>query len=63
MDKELDRSKGTAFACYWKKEDADKVVTQSEALSKETGMVSNLAVTNMNNSQTKPIGEIRKEPI
>jgi hypothetical protein len=39
MDKDLDRSKGTAFACYWKKVDADKVVTQSEALSKETGMV------------------------
>ncbi|CAG8784737.1 15785_t:CDS:2, partial [Acaulospora colombiana] len=36
MDHEVGRSKGTAFACYWKKEDADKVIANSEALSKET---------------------------
>lgn len=39
MDQESNRSKGTAFACYWKKEDADKVIVISEALSKETGLV------------------------
>ncbi|KAG8807345.1 RNA recognition motif-containing protein [Serendipita sp. 399] len=36
IDHESGRSKGTAFACYWKKEDADKVVTTSETLNKET---------------------------
>jgi len=40
MDQESNRSKGTAFACYWKKEDADKVTSISETLSKETGLVS-----------------------
>lgn len=40
MDRESNRSKGTAFACYWKKGDADKIIAISETLSKETGLVS-----------------------
>ena len=40
VDHESQRSKGSAFACFWKKEDADKVIDISEALSKETGTVS-----------------------
>ena len=30
------RSRGTGFACFWNKEDADKVVDQSEILRSET---------------------------
>lgn len=38
IDQESGRSKGTAFACYWNKEDADKVITASETLNKESGV-------------------------
>ncbi|KAG8831086.1 RNA recognition motif-containing protein [Serendipita sp. 400] len=38
MDHESGRSKGTAFACYWKKEDADKVAAISQTLSKDVNM-------------------------
>jgi nucleolar protein 4 len=37
IDHETGRSRGTAFACFWKREDADKVIQLSETLSKETG--------------------------
>jgi nucleolar protein 4 len=30
------RSRGTGFACFWNKEDADKVVEQSDLLRTET---------------------------
>lgn len=30
------RSRGTGFACFWNKEDADKVVEQSDILKMET---------------------------
>lgn len=40
MDQESQRSKGSAFACFWNKEDADKVISISEALNKEAGTVS-----------------------
>ncbi|WP_223677174.1 RNA-binding protein [Lysobacter sp. 13A] len=39
IDQESGRSKGTAFACYWNKEDADKVIAASETLHKESGVV------------------------
>ncbi|KAG8780759.1 RNA recognition motif-containing protein [Serendipita sp. 398] len=42
MDHESGRSKGTAFACYWKKEDADKVAAISQTLSKDVNMVNGL---------------------
>lgn len=38
MDNESQRSKGSAFACFWNKEDADKVISVSEELSKEAGI-------------------------
>jgi len=37
IDHETGRSRGTAFACFWEREDADKVIQLSETLSKETG--------------------------
>ncbi|KAH7890524.1 hypothetical protein F5I97DRAFT_38296 [Phlebopus sp. FC_14] len=36
IDPETERSRGTGFACFWKKEDADKVIEQSEILRSET---------------------------
>ncbi|KAJ7702426.1 hypothetical protein B0H17DRAFT_1176243 [Mycena rosella] len=36
MDASTGRSRGTGFACFWNKEDADKVVEQSELLRMET---------------------------
>ncbi|KAK7023842.1 ribosome biogenesis [Favolaschia claudopus] len=36
LDPSTGRSRGTGFACYWNKEDADKVVEQSELLRSET---------------------------
>ncbi|KAJ4474254.1 hypothetical protein J3R30DRAFT_3406265 [Lentinula aciculospora] len=37
MDPDTGRSRGTGFACFWNKEDADKVVAQSDLLRTETG--------------------------
>ncbi|KAF5339731.1 hypothetical protein D9611_009117 [Ephemerocybe angulata] len=36
MDGSTGRSRGTGFACFWNKEDADKVIEQSEVLRTET---------------------------
>ncbi|KAF8185003.1 hypothetical protein K438DRAFT_1837253 [Mycena galopus ATCC 62051] len=36
MDGATGRSRGTGFACFWNKEDADKVVDQSDLLRMET---------------------------
>ncbi|KAJ7184156.1 hypothetical protein C8R46DRAFT_451512 [Mycena filopes] len=36
MDPSTGRSRGTGFACFWNREDADKVVEQSELLRMET---------------------------
>ncbi|KAF9442502.1 RNA-binding domain-containing protein [Macrolepiota fuliginosa MF-IS2] len=36
LDMETGRSRGTGFACFWNKEDADKVIEQSDLLRKET---------------------------
>ncbi|RXW13556.1 hypothetical protein EST38_g12294 [Candolleomyces aberdarensis] len=36
IDPATGRSRGTGFACFWNKEDADKVVDQSEILRSET---------------------------
>ncbi|KAH7912898.1 hypothetical protein BJ138DRAFT_1111924 [Hygrophoropsis aurantiaca] len=36
IDPETERSRGTGFACFWNKEDADKVIEQSEILRAET---------------------------
>ncbi|KXN82917.1 hypothetical protein AN958_02000 [Leucoagaricus sp. SymC.cos] len=36
LDHETGRSRGTGFACFWNKEDADKVIEQSDLLRKET---------------------------
>ncbi|TRM60708.1 hypothetical protein BD626DRAFT_503600 [Schizophyllum amplum] len=36
MDPETGRSRGTGFACFWNKEDADKVIEQSDILRAET---------------------------
>ncbi|KAJ7684761.1 hypothetical protein DFH06DRAFT_1073674 [Mycena polygramma] len=36
MDPSTGRSRGTGFACFWNKEDADKVIDQSELLRMET---------------------------
>ncbi|KAI5117932.1 hypothetical protein M0805_009440 [Coniferiporia weirii] len=38
MDAETGRSRGTAFVCFWNKEDADKAVHQSELLGREAGL-------------------------
>lgn len=44
MDNEANRSTGSAFACFWNKEDADKVIDLSQALNKETGLVCKLCI-------------------
>ncbi|KDQ23410.1 hypothetical protein PLEOSDRAFT_1109053 [Pleurotus ostreatus PC15] len=36
MDHDTGRSRGTGFACFWNKEDADKVIEQSDLLRAET---------------------------
>ncbi|KAH6909904.1 hypothetical protein BKA70DRAFT_1275304, partial [Coprinopsis sp. MPI-PUGE-AT-0042] len=36
MDHDSGRSRGTGFACFWNKEDADKVIEQSDILRSET---------------------------
>ncbi|KAI0090642.1 hypothetical protein BDY19DRAFT_904925 [Irpex rosettiformis] len=36
LDHETGRSRGTGFACFWNKEDADKAIEQSEILRRET---------------------------
>ncbi|KAG8221477.1 hypothetical protein J3R82DRAFT_1690 [Butyriboletus roseoflavus] len=36
VDPESDRPRGTGFACFWNKEDADKAIKQSETLRAET---------------------------
>lgn len=36
VDPETDRPRGTGFACFWNKEDADKAIKQSETLRAET---------------------------
>ena len=35
-DPDTGRSRGTGFACFWNKEDADRTVQQSELLHAET---------------------------
>ena len=35
-DPDTGRSRGTGFACFWNKEDADRTVRQSELLHAET---------------------------
>jgi nucleolar protein 4 len=47
MDHDSGRSRGTGFACFWNKEDADKVIEQSEILRSETtGQPSTIAKKN-----------------
>lgn len=36
MDLATGRSRGTGFACFWNKDDADKVIQQSDLLRMET---------------------------
>jgi hypothetical protein len=36
LDRATGRSRGTGFACFWNKDDADKVIQQSELLRSET---------------------------
>ncbi|KIJ62304.1 hypothetical protein HYDPIDRAFT_136440 [Hydnomerulius pinastri MD-312] len=36
VDPDTERSRGTGFACFWNKEDADKVIEQSDILRSET---------------------------
>ena len=36
IDPETERSRGTGFVCFWNKDDADKVIEQSEMLRTET---------------------------
>ena len=36
MDHATGRSRGTGFACFWNKEDADKAIEQSNILRAET---------------------------
>lgn len=36
MDQATERSRGTGFACFWNKEDADKVIEQSNLLREIT---------------------------
>ncbi|KAF8651388.1 hypothetical protein AX16_004811 [Volvariella volvacea WC 439] len=38
MDHSTGRSRGTGFACFWNKEDADKVISQSELLRSVAGV-------------------------
>ncbi|KAF8992929.1 hypothetical protein BDQ17DRAFT_1368895 [Cyathus striatus] len=46
MDPATGRSRGTGFACFWNKEDADKVIEQGEMLRVETHGTAPLAKKN-----------------
>ncbi|KAG5339777.1 hypothetical protein C0989_003577 [Termitomyces sp. Mn162] len=46
MDHETGRSRGTGFACFWNKEDADKAIVQSDLLRAETTGVAKPAKKN-----------------
>jgi RNA recognition motif-containing protein len=37
LDKDTGRSRGTGFACFWKREDADMAIEEAEAMAKELG--------------------------
>lgn len=37
MDRETGRSRGTGFACFWKTEDADKVLEEANRVNEITG--------------------------
>jgi nucleolar protein 4 len=37
MDKATNRSRGTGFVCFWKKEDAEKAIEEASMLAAETG--------------------------
>ncbi|KAK2463791.1 hypothetical protein APHAL10511_004189 [Amanita phalloides] len=52
MDHAIGRSRGTGFACFWNKEDADKVIEQSELLRAET--TGNTMTVPKNNPFTLP---------
>ncbi|KAK2467569.1 hypothetical protein APHAL10511_000424 [Amanita phalloides] len=52
MDHATGRSRGTGFACFWNKEDADKVIEQSELLRAET--TGNTMTVPKNNPFTLP---------
>ncbi|KAG9085736.1 RNA recognition motif-containing protein [Ceratobasidium sp. UAMH 11750] len=45
LDKETGRSRGTGFVCFWKREDADLAIEETEAMAKELGT---------NSTTTKP---------
>ncbi|EEB95927.1 hypothetical protein MPER_05028, partial [Moniliophthora perniciosa FA553] len=51
IDPETGRSRGTGFACFWNKEDADKAIEQSELLKMET----------MGPQETVQAGKLREE--
>lgn len=57
VDPETGRSRGTGFACFWNKEDADKIVQQSDILRAETtgGVTAQVrfAVTRENDELTR----------
>ncbi|KAL5483572.1 NOP4 [Sanghuangporus weigelae] len=38
IDAETGRSRGTGFVCFWRKEDADKAIQQSDLLNREAGI-------------------------
>ncbi|KIJ52673.1 hypothetical protein M422DRAFT_223344 [Sphaerobolus stellatus SS14] len=48
MDPASGRSRGTGFACFWNKEDADKAIQQAELLKLETGGLPVEAATKKN---------------
>ncbi|KAF8629332.1 hypothetical protein AX15_003500 [Amanita polypyramis BW_CC] len=54
MDPATGRSRGTGFACFWNKEDADKVIQQSEQLKAETTGGNVVPLPKMKNPFTLP---------
>ncbi|OCB88356.1 RNA-binding domain-containing protein [Sanghuangporus baumii] len=54
VDAETGRSRGTGFACFWNKEDADKAIQQSELLSREAGISTPAVAPNKKNPFSLP---------
>ncbi|KAF8638463.1 hypothetical protein AX17_002197 [Amanita inopinata Kibby_2008] len=54
LDHATGRSRGTGFACFWNKEDADKVIVQSELLKAETTGGNTVSLQQKKNPFTLP---------
>lgn len=55
MDPQTERPRGTGFACFWNKEDADKAIKQSEILRTETVSTQTQVSMHLRSKDTGPV--------